>query len=1242
MFKRISFRFFFLFFSIFSFSLAVFIFNYDFTKFGFKPSEKYKEEITENTKKKIKYIENTLKKIQTDFFTDSNIFFNHSSFQKGEMIYIYKNNECIFWTDYHTHISSEIIKTTKTWQVFQLKEGVFLMHKQQVEKNGTDYQFIYMLPLHYNYQIENEFLITHLNQEIFAGLNEKNQQIYLKPESGAQSIIHPKGVFLFSIKIDESAQQSYYILVAWAILLTLGFTSLLLATIQWMRYFEDQQKYFTSSFILISFLFIVRGGMLYAEFPFRYISLDFFNSKFFASSNIYPSFGDLFLNICSIFILIIYIFRIFQKFSIFHFLSKLKMWKATILVIILLSITHLAILFSYKTLANIYEHSQWNFDITSSIQIDYFKIVYILIFIMLISSYFLLCHLVLVIISRLKESLRGSINYYISGVCVLFLFLTLFTEENAFFIYFINAFYTLIVIDFYLYKGLRYFNYKSYLYLFFVSFIGSLMGAYTIYQDSSKQEMRHKKHMAQKIVTHHDPQEEFLLAKVGKQLQKDLFIKDKFTSSFSFVRESTKRELIRQKIRRVYLNSYFDKYDINISLFDEKGRGDDDNRLIGNFQTIYETFNKKIYETEHPSLFFINNLKEHFLSRYLHFIPIKKEKRVVGYIILNLTSKKFRENSVYPKLLEKRHKQNAFADKLYSYAVFDDNGVKFSVGKLNYENAPYNQIRYMNLTTNEPITIGDYNHLGMKSMDGYIVIVSSPNTNVWTIFTNFSYFFLMLLSTFFVIIMVVNLYWRIQNKAFSFSSKIQTYLNIAYFLPLAMVSIATLSLIKDSYEEDLKASYQEKANKIKYHLSSLMVQKNEGMISDRWFRQNVLQLSKYANVDVNLYEPQGKLIVSSQPLLFETHLLSNYINPRAKRELILQHTNQSLFEEYIGKFNYNAVYVRLISPETGKLLGVLSIPFFNSREALDKKKIDVIATVLNIFIVIFIIIVILSYVSFKSLTTPLELIATKLKRTSFSGQNEPLEWRVNDEIGILVNEYNAMLMKLEESKKALSRSEKESAWREMAQQVAHEIKNPLTPMKLKLQHLLYVLGDSEQDQKLKKSMNVLLQQVETLNDIATSFSSFAKMPIPENVRFNITNSLKNIIQLYSANKDIILKKDILTNEIWVSGDEKLLGRILTNLILNGMQAVASDKEPVIELFSSIDNGQVLIEVKDNGDGIPEDIQHKVFLPNFSTKYTGSGIGLAVAKRGIEHAGGKIWFETKIQEGTSFFILLPIV
>ena len=253
-------------------------------------------------------------------------------------------------------------------------------------------------------------------------------------------------------------------------------------------------------------------------------------------------------------------------------------------------------------------------------------------------------------------------------------------------------------------------------------------------------------------------------------------------------------------------------------------------------------------------------------------------------------------------------------------------------------------------------------------------------------------------------------------------------------------------------------------------------------------------------------------------------------------------------------------------------------------------------------------------------------------------------WNSDDEIGLLVGEYNKMLVNLEESKKALARSEKESAWREMAQQVAHEIKNPLTPMKLNLQHLKRTLENngSENDGYTNKSINNLLHQIETLNDIATSFSAFAKMPIPKNERLELTGVVKSAANLHANDQAIRLMTQLEKGPIYVMGDEKLFGRIINNLIINGIQAVPPERNPEIVVKLIKINKKVVIEVQDNGLGISEDIAKKVFIPNFSTKESGSGIGLAIAKRGIEQTGGSIWFETDMNKGTSFFIELPMV
>src|SRR5690606_17681958 len=233
----------------------------------------------------------------------------------------------------------------------------------------------------------------------------------------------------------------------------------------------------------------------------------------------------------------------------------------------------------------------------------------------------------------------------------------------------------------------------------------------------------------------------------------------------------------------------------------------------------------------------------------------------------------------------------------------------------------------------------------------------------------------------------------------------------------------------------------------------------------------------------------------------------------------------------------------------------------------------------------------------------------------------------------------------EQSKLALSKTEKESAWREMAKQVAHEIKNPLTPMKLTLQHLQRLLKDNIDTHRdtVDRSINTLLQQIETLSDIATSFSSFAKMPVPKQEPFELISVLKRTVNLFQNEEKAEVLFSHPPRNVHVEGDKQLMGRIFSNLIINGIQSVPASRTAVITISLEFPQpNQVRILIADNGEGIDPSIQDKIFVPNFSTKYAGSGIGLAIAKRGIEHAGGSINYETAIGQGTTFKIDLPIM
>jgi two-component system nitrogen regulation sensor histidine kinase NtrY len=249
---------------------------------------------------------------------------------------------------------------------------------------------------------------------------------------------------------------------------------------------------------------------------------------------------------------------------------------------------------------------------------------------------------------------------------------------------------------------------------------------------------------------------------------------------------------------------------------------------------------------------------------------------------------------------------------------------------------------------------------------------------------------------------------------------------------------------------------------------------------------------------------------------------------------------------------------------------------------------------------------------------------------------------------LLVSEYNAMLGKLEASKRELAAQEKEAAWREMARQVAHEIKNPLTPMKLSLQYLQKAIAERRPnaEELIGRISQTLITQIDVLSDIATSFSTFTNLPTMRPVRLDVVAVLRHCADLFRQNDgaehgELLLHLPPDGTSI-VFADESLLVRTFNNLLLNAKQAVPPGRTPRQEVgLQASGTDKVLITIADNGSGIAAEVREQIFRPNFTTKATGSGIGLAVAKRGIESAGGRIWFETEEGVGTTFFIELPL-
>jgi len=276
------------------------------------------------------------------------------------------------------------------------------------------------------------------------------------------------------------------------------------------------------------------------------------------------------------------------------------------------------------------------------------------------------------------------------------------------------------------------------------------------------------------------------------------------------------------------------------------------------------------------------------------------------------------------------------------------------------------------------------------------------------------------------------------------------------------------------------------------------------------------------------------------------------------------------------------------------------------------------------------------------LTAPLRLLQESFAKVDLGQRNEQIEYDKDDEIGALVKEYNQKIDELAIKAQQLAQSERESAWREMAKQVAHEIKNPLTPMKLGLQHFerMYTPEDPMPKEKLQKVVQSLVEQIDGLTRIANEFSNFAKMPNPDVQEVELLTLIDGVVELFDqddSNKVVLHKGQ---EKIHVVADKDMLVRIFNNLIKNALQAVQEKTDGLVEIYTHEGENTIEIEVRDNGKGISLDEQQNIFIPYFTTKSAGTGLGLAMVKQMVELHHGTIHFESKEGKGTSFFVDFP--
>ena len=404
------------------------------------------------------------------------------------------------------------------------------------------------------------------------------------------------------------------------------------------------------------------------------------------------------------------------------------------------------------------------------------------------------------------------------------------------------------------------------------------------------------------------------------------------------------------------------------------------------------------------------------------------------------------------------------------------------------------------------------------------------------------------------------------------------------------------------------------------------------------FKDKIYEIANIHNVSFNLYDLEGNLIKMSKSSVENTRI-DNYLSTE-----ILNQLNESVSKRYVEKNkrlggNYRSSYVMLTGNNT-KPLGILNVPYFDDDTLNEAQLNEFLIRLSYAYIVMILVAIAFAYFVSKYITKSLQTIREKMKGTRLEKSNQKIKLvGASLEVSALVESYNSMIDDLEESARKLATSERKQAWREMAKQVAHEIKNPLTPMRLSVQSFQQKFDpkDPGVHKKVDEYSKTLIQQIDTLSSIASAFSNFAKMPVQK-------LELLNVVEVVELALDIFPDNDIefTSNEsqINVDFDRSQLIRIITNLVKNAIQSIPVDRSPQISIIISSNDTDVVIQVKDNGNGITESIERKIFEPRFTTKTSGMGLGLPMIKNIIETYNGSISFSTLIGEGSEFTVRFP--
>jgi signal transduction histidine kinase len=1135
----------------------------------------------------------------------------------------YIENKLIYWSDTEFDVPATLTDSLYNKPLIFIQNGWFLTKSVQA---GNE-KIIGLLRIRSDYGFENDIIRNGFVEDF--GI-PYNTGLSRDSNSSKFQIFASDGTFLFTLLYPGVKEKTNFIFIP-LFLWALSFILLLFLTLHLVKHLVSRNRKTTALIMCLGISSAIYLLILIPRIPPVLFQTELFSPYKYTMNAFIPSLGHL-LVLSILLSMLSYVF--FNCIKAGEHLKEKDSTKYLNLTLLLIPGAFLFALYNI-VFSHLISNSNINFETYKVLDLNVFSLVGFISLLLLFSVPFLYILKIFKIIKR-----PDTKTLVLSVVTAMIVFPVFFISDPPVLICSTVFYFLVTMLLWWLRsKGVGTFN-KTVIF----SLVFGLYSLFLITYFSEKKTQENIKIQLVTYSTENDPTAEHLLLDMWPIISGDSILKN-MMDVMIFERKDV--DTISNYLNEKYFRGYWGNFSFNIVLCT---RADSLNigESHGSFVDCFSFFKQKVLTTGDQltgtGFYFIDNKQGR--SNYLGQVLFKYDNDRINGLFIDL----FSDINVFQPgysemLLDKKYHSYAKL-KDYSFAKYINGDIVLRTGKF-----PYNKsdAGYTEKVTDYSFFKADsFRHMLYRN-GNVTVVISRPVISAQDVIISFAYLFAFIfIFSNLMIILATRSVFKLPFS-FNFRQKLQlSFISILLF-SFTLIGVVIASLAIKQYETKNYENIQEKLNSVYIELQSRISM--EILSASEWKSTNynsldemLIKLSNIFNTDINVFNLHGYLIGTSRPEIFYREITSKRMNNLASINFELLKKSEYLQKEKIGNLEYISAYIPFYNTDNG-LLAYLNLPYFRMQSALTREISNMIVAVINFTLLLIVIAMGLAVFISGRLTSPLAVLSSRLASVELGKKSEHLSYKGNDEVGDLVRQYNRMVDELDDSAQKLANSEREYAWREMAKQIAHEIKNPLTPMKLNIQQLFKSWTDGVPgfEKKLERFTKNQIEYIDNLSSIASAFSSFAKIPEANPVAVNLLEQITTTIELFKNSDKISFRIRCPYDEkVMIYADKEQINSIFSNLIKNGIQSVFPGKEGIIKVNIEKADDKVVVSVSDNGIGIPESLKKKMFTPNFTTKSSGTGLGLSIAKRYVENAGGRIWFDSETDKGSTFFISFPLM